>query len=237
MAGSRPDEAGPANDPSRTGWTPHDATPPSERGYGTFGPASYPAAPSGDFVDPNLPPPYAATPYSFAPSYPTAQYSSAPPGYGYPGGPYPPPNPYGYDAPGSGRPGTLTAASVLSYVQAGLLLIAMLMLFYGASIVNNFDEASTVTAELLIDGVVNAVLAGLFIWGGVAMSLRRATGRVLVTAAGALCVVDGIYWMTRFPSGVVAFYMILFIALPATAAGLAWSTIASSWLTAEPGRP
>jgi hypothetical protein len=270
MAASRPDEAGPSNDPRRTGWAP-PAAPSNQRGYATARPApgypsrvsgaapgypgrpsgaapgypahrsgaapGYSASPPGDFVDPNLQPSDTATPYSSAPPFASASYSPAPPGYGYPVGPYPSPNPYGYVARGSGRPGTLTAASVLAYVQAGLLLIAMLMLFYGASILNNFDDGSAVTSELVVDGVVNALLAGLFIWGGVAMSLRQPAGRLLITTAGALCVIDGSYWMMRFPSAVVAFYMILFIALPAIAAGLAWSAVASSWLTAEPGRP
>ena len=79
---------------------------------------------------------------------------------------------------------TATAAAVLGYVTAGLLIAAGLLLFFGASIVDDFDfnnSQSVRTTEYVLDGILNLVAGGLLIAGGVSFSGRNANGRILLS--------------------------------------------------------
>ncbi len=154
----------------------------------------------------------------------------APPPYAYPA---PPPYPYyGYPPPVN-RPSNVVGANVLAYIAAGLLLLAALLLFLGASIVNSLHDATTFDGfgtELAVDGALDVILAGLLIAGGVLLTNRQFTGRLLITISAVLCAGVGIYWAVRIPSGGIGFYVVLFVSLPVIAAALAWTPSASQWL-------
>ncbi|MDX6584525.1 MAG: hypothetical protein QOI10_3709 [Solirubrobacterales bacterium] len=173
-------------------------------------------------------------------------YPPAPGPYGYP----PAPGPYGYPGvpQGGGRPGTLTASAVLGYITAGLLMIAALLLFTGASIINSVDNSSdgfdlsNFTAELTFDGFVDLLAAGLLIAGAVMMSGRRPTGRALYSVGGALVLVEAIYWLGRWGSrlpdvGGLTFDALLLSALAVIGLSLAWTPTGSSWLNTSDTPP
>jgi hypothetical protein len=179
-------------------------------------------------IDPN--PPY---------EHPPDDRRFPPPGTSAP----PPPRYAGsYPAPwDSGRPSTIPAAAVLAYIDAGLLILAGLLLLAGASAVDSWNNAfgthNAITTELLVDGLINLLAAGLLIAGGVMISARSETGRTLLSAGGGLCIAAGLYWVARTHDLGVFFWTIVFVALPIIAISLAWTAPATVWLRgADPRR-
>lgn len=190
------------------------------------------------------------------PTYPVTPpgYSSAQPGYpqqGYPTPGYPPPGyggypapgyPLGYPpapAPGDRRPGTLTAAAVLGYVAAGLLVVAGVLLFFGASTIQGFNNAfgnqdTSYTAEFVLAGVANLIAAGLLIAGSVSMTGRNTTGRLLYVVGSGIVIVATIYWLarwaTKFGAEGLIVYGLLFAALVIIGTSLAFTSDGNRWL-------
>ena len=186
----------------------------------------YEPPPDDSPIDPN--PTYPGPPSSGR-YFPQPQ-APAPPPPGYPGS-YPPP----WD---TGRPGGISAASVLGYIDAGLLILAGLLLLIGASAVDSWNNAfgsndNSITAELAIDGLLNLLSAGLQIAGGVMLTGRSERGRTLLTVGGGLCIAAGVYWLIRVHDVGVAIWTIVFIALPIIALSLAWTAPATEWLRGE----
>ena len=194
----------------------------------------------GEPYDPNpaLPPPagYVPAPGQYPPAqYPQPYYGQYPQ-QGYPGYPgYPPPYP-GYPPPppyGSVRPGTATAANVLAFVTAGLLIVAGLLLFFGASVINGLDQNnsySVVTAEFVLDGVLNCVAGGLLIAGGVSFSGRNPSGRIMLSVGSGIVLGESVYWLARFHEADAAFWALVFAALVIVSLSLAWSSSANAWI-------
>jgi hypothetical protein len=177
-------------------------------------------------IDPN--PTYPGPPLSGR--YFPQPEAPAPPPPGYPGS-YPPP----WD---TGCPGGISAASVLGYIDAGLLILAGLLLLIGASAVDSWNDAfgsndNSITAELALDGLLNLLSAGLQIAGGVMMTGRSERGRTLFTVGGGLCIAAGVYWIIRVHDVGVAIWTIVFMALPIIALSLAWAAPATDWLRGE----
>jgi hypothetical protein len=184
-----------------------------------------------------------------SPIDPNPQYSAPPPYSGpplsgqsfpYPGAPAPPPGyPGSYPAPwDTGRPNGIAAASVLAYIDAGLLILTGLLLFVGASAVDSWNNAfgthdSGITTELAIDGLINLLSAGLQIAGAVMITARSERGRTLLTVGGGLCIAAGVYWVLRVHDLGVTIWTILFVALPVIALSLVWTDSASEWLRGE----
>jgi hypothetical protein len=197
-------------------------------------------------------PPVEGGPGQYQGPPPTAPHdpgsTAAPYPYPYPSaGPYPHANPYAYPTgyptvqPGQRRPGTLTAAAVLGYVNAGLLVIAGLLLFTGASLINDVDESTdgvdlgNFTTELTFGGFLNLLAGGLLIAGGVIMSARRPNGRALYAAGAATVVIESGYWLVRWGSRVndasgVVTYALIFGALAVVGLTLACTRESSGWL-------
>ena len=200
--------------------------------------------------------PYAGQPYYGPPQqpygpYPPQQYG--PPGYGqypppqqaYPGYPqYAPyqhqPYPYVYARP-PGRPGTVTASAVLAFVTAGLLIVAALFLFAGASLISDFGDAvdrstGSTTSELTLDGMINMIASVLLIAGGVMLTGRKPLGRTLLTVGSGIVVACSIYWLVRFDTfgGGIVFYALLFGALVVIAVCMAYTATSRAWLAAAP---
>lgn len=186
--------------------------------------------------------------YPGQPGYPP------PPGYqqqGYSGYAqyqgYPPQQPYGgyppYGPSGQRRPGSATASAVLAFVAAGLLIVAAIILFSGASATSDFGDSfntstGSATAELSFDGLVNLVAAALLIVGGVMLSGRKSKGRTLVAVSTAIVIASGIYWMARANSyGGTVFFALAFAALVVIAASLAFTSTTRDWLQTNPAAP
>jgi hypothetical protein len=204
--------------------------------YGGYaGYPSYPAYPAY----PSYPgyPPYAGQPVP--PGYPAYPPPPGYPPYGYPYG-YPPP----YVAPGSKRPGTTTAAAVLAFVTAGLLILAALALLAGASTINSlstdqpFFEHGNVTGELYVDALINLFTGGLLLFGGLQLAGRKHTGLQLMCVGAGITVACSIYWLVR-PSDVAPaiFWSLMFGALAVTMACLALAPAGRTWLEAKLSAP
>jgi hypothetical protein len=123
-----------------------------------------------------------------------------------------PPAPAEHSSGPTTRPGTVTAAAVLAFVQAGITLICSVMVMIGlGALANATDENGTIggldvkegaVAALWVLAIVGLVGAGLLIWAGV-KALSGTAGQLLVIAAGLqilLCLV----WLVAFNGGVVA---------------------------------
>ena len=111
------------------------------------------------------------------------------------------------------------ASSVLAYIDAGLLVLAGLLLLIGASAVDTWNDAfgnsdQGFTAELATDGLINLLSAGLQIAGGVMMSSRNLRGRTLFSVGAGLCVLAGLYWLVRVHNVNVAIWTAVFVGLP-----------------------
>jgi hypothetical protein len=146
-------------------------------------------------------------------------YGQQPPGnfdqgqQGYGGMPPAPPE---YTGGPVARPGTVTAAAVLGFVQAGLTIIATIILLIGLAavqdVVNNAESINGVDvgggglALLWIAGFVALIGAGLLIWGSV-KALSGTAGNLLVIAAG-LQIVLCVFWLIE-GAGIIPILLIV----------------------------
>ena len=180
-------------------------------------------------------------PFDDSPIDPNPQYPSPPPWAGHsfpPGAPAPPPPGYPSTSGASSyddRPAGISAARVLAYVNAGLLILAGLLLLVGASAVDSWNNAfgandNSITVELGVDGLINMVSAGLQIAGGMMIAARSETGRMLLTVGCGLCIAAGVYWVLRVHDVGVVIWAIVFVTLPIVALSLTWSVAATAWL-------
>lgn len=136
------------------------------------------------------------------------------------------------------RPASVTAAATLGWITAGLLLLAAGLLFFGAAFLHGIEAGSPAAtdgyiAEFTFDAIVDVVAAGLLIAGGVGLTSRNATGRLLLSGGAAIVVVEAVYWLARWTSrtdGGVVGYAVLFAALAAASAGCGWTRPVSRWL-------
>jgi hypothetical protein len=178
-------------------------------------------------------------PYSGPPQTGPYQPAPGPPGsyqYGYGYG-YPRPNYPGFYQPAEQRPGTVIAGAVLGYIAGGLLIFAGILLFTGASTLNDLDDtygiSDSYSSELTAMGLLNLLAAGLLIGGSVAMTGRSRTGRNLYTIGGAITLVLAVYWLARWAtkSGLedVIVWALLFAALVIVGMSLACTGAASRW--------
>jgi hypothetical protein len=198
-------------------------------------PQGGPAQPGGPFP-PGGPPQPGGQP---SPAYPIA---------GYPGQPYAPAGYAGYPPaypaypgyawpPAEPQPGTILGASILAYINSGLLILSGSLLLFGAAVIHDIDKATRshtgYGTELAFDGVLNLIAGGLLIAGGVALSNRRTSGRVMLTVGTAVVLAECVYWLTRFSdtdfSGRIV-YVLLFGALAIISVALSWTPAVTAWL-------
>jgi len=117
--------------------------------------------------------------------------------------------------PASGRrPGTVTAAAVLSFIWGGLTILSSLVSMAAGSLLSSAGSAcaendqsglcaSAAGSETLVVvlGIALIVAAGLVIWGGVA-ALSGKSGKILVVTSGIQVVIQ-IVWLIE--TGSIAF--------------------------------
>lgn len=136
--------------------------------------------------------------YPQSPPYgqPAQGYPQSPP-YGQPAQPYPygamPAAPAEYTGGPIPRPGVVTAAAVLNYVEAGVSLIPTVFFL---SVLVGLEAGAGDATELWIAIVAQFVAAGLLIAGGVQIMGGRS--RSLMIAGTALEVAICVYWVVMF---------------------------------------
>ncbi|MGH3744682.1 MAG: hypothetical protein ACRDTP_07480 [Mycobacteriales bacterium] len=194
----------------------------------------------GEPVDPN--PWYPTEPGHYGPPYAPTGYGAPPPASGpVPGYGYPPPGYFGYPPPQPPRPGQVVTAAVLGYVLAGLLVLSGVLLLLGADLADALPAgaaASGVTAELAVDGVVDLIVAGLLIGGGITVVGRSRAGRTLLVAGAAITLADAIYWMVRIAQANASpaiLFLAMFMVLAGVSLGMILSRAARAWI--GPVRP
>ena len=207
--------------------------------------------------------PYAGPPTTAPPSAGWAPPGYGPPAYGPPGTtPYGYPQPgYGYPAPwpvvprGPRRPGQVIASAVLAFVQAAMVIIASLYVWFFASIATvatagapeSFD-AQDLATEGTVLAAVQVVSAVLLVTAGVlALNRRSRTTWLLLVAAHALQIVLSIYWLVRLLSladaasgpadidSVLATSTVFFAAGPIVGLGLVALGAGRRWFALEQG--
>lgn len=138
------------------------------------------------------------------------------PGYqGQPGYGAMPPAPPEYTSGPIARPGTVTTAAVLSFVQAGITLIAAVILMIGLAAVNDLvngaEEINGVDVDeggltlLWIAAFVALVGAGLLIWAGVK---ALGGGNQIVVIASAVQIVLCVFWLIQ-GAGIIPILLIV----------------------------
>ena len=128
-----------------------------------------------------------------------------------------PPAPPEYSSGPITRPGTVTTAAVLAFVQAGLTLICSVFLMIGlGALAGAMDDADTIggidvnegaLAGLWILAIVGLAGAGLLIWGGI-KALSGTAGKILIIAAG-LQILLCIIWLAAFQGGIVSIVLVV----------------------------
>jgi hypothetical protein len=237
-----------AGGPGGSPWA--DPTTPTETGAPYSGPPAnggpYGQAPYGQV-------PYGQVPYGQAP-YHQALYGQ--PSYGRPGVPYGNAAPWGVGAPrGPRRPGQVTGAAVLSFVQAGLVLCATLYVWLLVSVGRLAALAQGAPGNggsLVVEGTVLTIVQGLSVAallaaGALALGRRSRLAWGVVLVASVLQVALAGYWATRLPtllsdlpSGApdsgFAVFTVAFAAGPLVTLGLVLFRPGRSWFDGTPRR-
>jgi hypothetical protein len=219
---------------------------------------STPTQPGAPYVGP---PPTAPQPYGYPapygqPGYGPAGYAApayGPPGYGsgygYPG-------PWGPPPRRPQRPGQVITTAVLAFVQAGVVLIASLYLYFIASFLdlaarNDPSVSSLRLEELTTEGtvlaIVQAVSAVLLVVAGIrALSARTRTAWLLAVGAHGIQIVLAVYWVIRMvalgneipgdgPGGGFAAFALVFAACPLVGLGMVVAGPGRRWFSSPTG--
>jgi hypothetical protein len=175
------------------GQQPYPGHQPPIPGYGAPAGSGYPQQQAG----------YPGTPPGGQPAYPGTPPGGQPVYAGQPGQPYPQ-GPGGY---GSGygpapveKPGGVTGAAVLGFIQAGLTLITTVLftmgLFNAQGIADSAEVDSSPLIELWIVDIAQFAGVVLLIFG--AVQLLGGSGRMLFLIGAGLEIALSLYWMIRF---------------------------------------
>ncbi|MGY1849728.1 MULTISPECIES: hypothetical protein [unclassified Blastococcus] len=233
------------------------------------------SAPRDPWADPATPtepgPVYTGPPPTAPPPGYASPYGPPPPGYGPP--PYGYPGPYGYGYPGpygtapfpggpvppraGRRPGQVVGAAVLSFVQALLVAVASLYVWFFASLAEMAVEQSPGAAPTQAyvfarEGgtlaVVQLISVALLVAAGVLALIRRTrTAWLVLLAAHGAQLVLAVYWWAKLTDllgpaaavedvgGVLAVFSLFFAAAPLVALGLVLFGGGRSWFTAPQG--
>lgn len=239
-----------------------DPSTPTEPGYTGPPPTVAPRGPgAGGPYGTGTAPPYgwAPRPYGGQPFY------APPPSFGYPGYGSPPPygppyGPGGHPGPPRGpvRPGQVVGAAVLTFVQAAIVLIASVYVWFFASVAGLAVDADPTSAPAAaheftrLGTTLSIVQVGsviLLVTGGVLALTRRTRVPLLVlVAAHAVQLALSVYWAVRLNDligpaaaatdgfgGVLAAFALFFSALPLVALGLVLLGSGRRWFTAPQG--
>jgi hypothetical protein len=157
-----------------------------------------------------------------AQGYPQSPPQGYPQAQGYGAGM--PPAPAEYSAGPIPRPGTVTAAAVLGYVQAGITLIPTVLMFGGAVSSDGGAAADAAIGWILV--LAQLAGAALLIAGGV--QIMGGKNRTLLVVGAGLEIAISLFWIIRFAAidsggidiidqgkGVIIGFAIFFAIMPA----------------------
>jgi hypothetical protein len=156
------------------------------------------------------------------------------PGFAQPGG-YPQ---QAFGAPTAApRPGSITAAAVLAFVQGGRVVIAsIIVLGAGASVMSSgFNEVGSVGTWFTILAILGLACGALLIVGGA----KAFSGNLnLLTIGCAVSLVLSLGWLIFSMSngldfGMALIWPLIFAVLPAIAIGMAMSGNSQTWAKAK----
>jgi hypothetical protein len=153
---------------------------------------------------------------------PPGDYNQGQPGYGAM-----PPAPPEYSGGPVARPGTVTAAAVLAFVQAGVTLICTIfvMTVLGAvssaasESVGGFEIDESGLAIAWVIAIAALIGSGLLIWAGV--KELGGTGSMLMMIANGLQIVISLVWLIQGTPLGIAFMIMPIIALVLAMGGAA----------------
>jgi hypothetical protein len=130
--------------------------------------------------------------------------------------------PQEYGGGPQGRPGVVTAAAVLAFVQAGITTITTILVWLGVG--NQPSDSDTIFQSVLALGQTIGIV--LLIWGGV--QAMGGKGRTILVAGAALEILVSLAWAIRFAAldvegidalesakGFAIFIAIIFAVMPA----------------------
>jgi hypothetical protein len=200
--------------------------------------------PGSPYLGPPPTAPAAPAPYGYPPQY-------GYPGYGYPApwGPVPPRRPQ--------RPGPVVTSAVLAFVQAGVVLVVSLYVWFFASVIGVVSEENpgvyasrmdALATEVTVLAIVQLVSVVLLVVAGIrALSARTRSAWLLTVVAHAVQIVLALYWAVRLvrlmndtpgadAPGVLATVTILFAAAPVVGLGLVLGGSGRRWFE-SPHRP
>jgi hypothetical protein len=177
--------------------------------------------------------------YPGQPGYPAGGYPGQPaqPAYGQPAYGPPPGYPPGYgDYPpapvANRRPGAVTAAAVLAFVQAGLVIVAgIVLLSGGTSMIDYGGQVSGLGTEWTIVAIITIICGGVILAGGVQLFKGKAA---LVVIGSALSLLISVYWVIRISSfdvniGPALVWPLIFAVLPVITLALALGSSSKAW--------
>lgn len=192
------------------------------------GQQAYPQGPQNPYGSTEQFPPQGQQGYTPPPPY----GGYPPPAYGAPYGQqgYPPP----YGGPAGGRlgpqrPGAALAGAVLSYIQAGIVLVCSFFVL----------AAGTASTEALLIGILQLISVGILIFG--AVQLASGTGRILLLLGSGIQLALVIYYLVRFQTigsaidlsdgeGFLVVIPLFFAVMPSVAIALALSSAVARFL-------
>lgn len=204
---------------------PAGAQDPAQQQYGQpyqqYGQPTQQYGTDPQYGQPSQPYGQAATPYG------QPQYGAPGQQYGQFGQPYQP------AATGPKRPGAVTAAAVLTFVQAGLLLIGGIVALSGGTTFLDIDSrgVTNVGTVLTILGIVGLAAGGVLIGGGV----QSYGGKLnLILVGSAISLVLSIAWFVfsisyDSPVGAALVSPLLYAVLPIIAISLVMGASAQLW--------
>ena len=185
---------------------------------------------------PTMPAPY--QPYGYPAPY-------GYPGYGHPGpwGPVPTRRPQ--------RPGSVITSAVLAFVQAGIVLIASLYVWFFASVIDVLAEDNpavfgssrmeSLATEVTVLAIIQLVSVVLLIVAGIrVLTARTGAAWLLAVAAHAVQIVLAVYWAVRLvalmneapgadATGTLAAVTIVFAAAPVVGLGMVVAGSGRRW--------
>jgi hypothetical protein len=132
-------------------------------------------------------------------------------------------------------------AAVVGWAGAALLVLAAVLLFFGAAFVRDFDAGGGpfYATEFTVDGILNVLAAAVLVVGAAQLMSRSTAGRLLLSGGAAYVLTAAVYWLVRWAGrtgGAVIGYAVIFAAVAVVALALAWARDASRWLAGKPPR-
>lgn len=159
--------------------------------------------------------------------------------------------PYGYPMQrGPIRPGGATAAAVLMFIHAGIVLISTFYVLFFASFAGGVNSSglaeNSLETEWTVIGILQLVSVGLLLFAGIQLLTGGANGRILSLIACGIQLALVIYWMIRIGNlaefngdGTRFFFVVplMYAVLPLVALPISLGKPVTEYIAAKSGPP